>query len=1038
MASFRSLRLTLLCTWLTGCLGVARADSPVAAPPAASPTASPAESVEDAQASDATESDAEGDTAEHDAPTLTSVEITGKLREKPERLSRFIGLQVGQPFTRKAAARTRALLRQLGYRVTKLELDGTGRLRIELDLIRVVFVVRVVGQFPYFSDEILRHLSLRQGSEIDDEKALPQRLADEAKNIERFLDRDGYFGSKVTVEEQPTKMPGRIDLLVRVKLGSWYRLGSVEVRGSNVLKPSELFDSFDHCCFALGRFRPLQLRNDARAAEKKLRERGYPGARVEPDFSIERDVDPSAAKVRLPLDVNEKRRVEVVLIGNRRIPTRDLRSELTLFSGVGYSRRDVEENAELLQRAAQRRGFFEAKVEYRIKRRPDDSDLVEFLIEEGQELRVRAIDFQTQDGSELPIGPELIRKESGIETKVFPRLGVIGLGEGGYVTTLQLRQDEERIAEYLRQHGYPEVKVRGEVARDPSTFGALGALGAEVAKTTVGNNLYVRFFIEPGRHEVIDNVDIVFVGEHQKDEATIRSMLKELLPGRSFTEAQLDADQVRILELYKAAGRPYVVISSNLDWNPTHDRLRLKMSIDEGTAVKFGEILVRGNFRTSERVILKDLPFKRGDTFDLRKIEEGERNLQNHLIFNSAKVTPVGLDGNPGEVPILVQVQERFLERFGTLGGFLGVQTDRLPYYAYVGASYQWNNFAGLGSQLEVRGDFGWINSFGVSGRYSDLYAFGPGWRFDLTLFYRREVTRRLGPIEAFGGSIGITRAISRALRVFTRLDVIRSQLSVTFLRLNGPGDTPTLQDNTLTTKLVFGVMWDRRTDLDGVFNPLMPQKGWLLAATAAWAPPYVGDNHFVSLSGQAMGLLPMRLRGEVFTLIGNLRYDHGIPINAAALPAVERFFAGGDTTTRGYGTDQLKTEIVTAEVPPLGDSSGFRVIPQGGNVRFLSTVELQFPIAKSFLGLPVQWVGAVFWDVGAILSDWRLVQRNDFKQSVGISLLRLLTPFGPLSLEYAYPLNQSLAEQTWKTSPWYSHFPGRIHFNWQIPLTRF
>ena len=47
------------------------------------------------------------------------------------------------------------------------------------------------------------------------------------------------------------------------------------------------------------------------------------------------------------------------------------------------------------------------------------------------------------------------------------------------------------------------------------------------------------------------------------------------------------------------------------------------------------------------------------------------------------------------------------------------------------------------------------------------------------------------------------------------------------------------------------------------------------------------------------------------------------------------------------------------------------------------------------------------------------------------------MTPVGPLSIEYAYPLDQTLAEERWKTAPWYSHFPGRIHFNWGIPLSR-
>ncbi|HUS66409.1 MAG TPA: BamA/TamA family outer membrane protein, partial [Kofleriaceae bacterium] len=253
--------------------------------------------------------------------------------------------------------------------------------------------------------------------------------------------------------------------------------------------------------------------------------------------------------------------------------------------------------------------------------------------------------------------------------------------------------------------------------------------------------------------------------------------------------------------------------------------------------------------------------------------------------------------------------------------------------------------------------------------------------------------------------------------------------------------------DNTHTAKLTAGVLWDRRTGADNQPNPLMPVKGWLLAASVGWAFPssvdnafvnfFSSENHFVVISGQALGILPFKIRGAQFTLIGNLRYDEGIPINATALPVVERFFAGGDTTTRGYDPDQLKNEIVRSDVGPLADAQAFRVVPQGGNLRILNTVEIQFPIAKTFLGLPWPWVGSLFYDVGAVANAPNLLQGSDFKHAIGISLLRILTPVGPLSLEYAYPITQSLAEERWKTNPWYSHFPGRIHFNWGIPLTR-
>src|SRR5207302_2850587 len=198
-----------------------------------------------------------------------------------------------------------------------------------------------------------------------------------------------------------------------------------------------------------------------------------------------------------------------------------------------------------------------------------------------------------------------------------------------------------------------------------------------------------------------------------------------------------------------------------------------------------------------------------------------------------------------------------------------------------------------------------------------------------------------------------------------------------------------------------------------------------------------VTDNPFVVFSGQAMGILPFKVKGAEFTLLGNLRYDHGIPTGEPALPLVERFFAGGDTTTRGYDTDTLKNEVVRTNVSPLGVGAGFRIVPEGGNIRMLNTIELQFPIARSFLGLPLQWTGAVFWDVGAITNGLDQLRTSDFKSSIGVSILRLVTPVGPLSIEYAYPLDQGLAEERWKTAPWYSHYPGRIHFNWGIPLSR-
>jgi outer membrane protein insertion porin family len=975
------------------------------------------------------------------ARTLTAFEIEGTFVDPKEQLVRFLGLRPGMALDGDLQNRVRDHLeRMLGYRILDERLTPDGRYTLRVEPVTVVRNVVVHGNFPLFEDEILRHLRVRTGLPLPPESERPAFLAEEADHLRRFLTRDGYFDAKVRIEEEKTERRDWLNLVVHLDLGKYYRLGALRVDGGKAVSSSELFRLFDHCCFFWGRFRLQDLRDDARRAEELLHARGYPAARVTSQFDEGRDLDRQTYRVRLPIKVVERRKVEVAFVGNRALSDRDLREQLTIFATGAYDDIELNESARAVQRLYQQRGFFEAKVTWTRRHLTEAVDQVSFLIVEGPELRVREVEIVGENGKPLTFDSDELKQRAALETKVFPRLGTIGLGQGGYVTTTQLQQDAERIADIYRAEGFPDVKVRPEVARDPAAFGALGALGAEAAGALEHkNDLYVRFTVEEGRREYISAIEIVWNGEHRKTDADIRRVLK-MTEGRPYSPTALIADQQRIIGLYRGSPHPYIQVKYDPTWNAAHDRVALRMTITEGPRATFGEIIVRGNFRTRTRTIIKDLPWRPGDPFDVGKLEEGERNLQTHGVFTSVRVTALADDKtNRAEIPVVVQVQERY---FGWVSPTLslGVYSDRIPYFLVLAGGLQFNNFFGFGSQLELRLDYSPASSFdettlGASLRYTDLRAFGPKWRLDLTFFYRHELTIRFGPVSSLFGSIGLTRALTNTLRLVMRVDAYQASVGVPFIRTPGL-DLREVSDNTFITKLITGLIWDRRVALDGTPNPAAPDRGWMLQLGASYAPVPT-SNPFVVLSGQALGILPIPVRKSRLWLVGNLRLDYGIPIGAPALPVVERFFAGGDTATRGYAQDQLKTELVRTEISPLGDQVGLRVVPQGGNMRILTTVEFVFPIAKTFFGLPFQWSGAVFWDMGAIANSPDLLQGSDFKHSIGISLLRLITPFGPLSVEYAYPLSQSLAEERWKIDAPYYRFPGRIHFNLGFPIQR-
>ena len=108
-------------------------------------------------------------------------------------------------------------------------------------------------------------------------------------------------------------------------------------------------------------------------------------------------------------------------------------------------------------------------------------------------------------------------------------------------------------------------------------------------------------------------------------------------------------------------------------------------------------------------------------------------------------------------------------------------------------------------------------------------------------------------------------------------------------------------------------------------------------------------------------------------------------------LPASERFFAGGDTTVRGFALDRLGTAATL-------DPQGF---PQGGNGLLVLNVELRTPYWKS-LGV----VG--FVDAGNVFERVGDIDVGGLRVATGFGL-RYRSPIGPLRVDLGFKVNARL-----------------------------
>src|SRR5207249_1051419 len=107
----------------------------------------------------------------------------------------------------------------------------------------------------------------------------------------------------------------------------------------------------------------------------------------------------------LHVKVTEKARVDVHFVGNKHLTEKQLRDKLTLFTSGSYDEVELQESAKELFRLYQSHGYLEARIGFQRKRRTSDTagaaavEDVTFLIEEGPQLKVRAIEFVAESGS---------------------------------------------------------------------------------------------------------------------------------------------------------------------------------------------------------------------------------------------------------------------------------------------------------------------------------------------------------------------------------------------------------------------------------------------------------------------------------------------------------------------------------------------------------------------------------------------------------------------------------------------------------------
>jgi outer membrane protein assembly complex protein YaeT len=586
--------------------------------------------------------------------------------------------------------------------------------------------------------------------------------------------------------------------------------------------------------------------------------------------------------------------------------------------------------------------------------------------------------------------------------------------------------------------GFRRVKIEQTVAQRSQPPSPLPA-GVGLKADPNGGWVDVQLVITEGPRTRVGTVAID--GNQAIDAATLRAALT-LKPGEPFFEPQINVDRDAIETQYLNRGFERVQIDEVTTVRPDSSIADLAYTIREGTQLFIDHIVIVGNHRTDTATIERALTIERGKPLSLSELFESQRRLSALGLFRRVRLNDVG---EPGESrrDVIVTVEEAPTT---TLGYGAGLEAGRriTSSATDVSGPQEKLEFAGRGflevgrrnlfgsnrsATVFLRGTlrprdqpnttnsgFG-INEYRLLTSVRDPSVLGTTIDGQIAAFaeqavrssfnFRRrgiqaEGTKRLPDRWTLSGAYSFSRTelFDEQIDPNERLDIDRlfPQVRLSIFSTAARRDT---RDDALdpTRGTVVGL------DADLAARRLGSEVGFVKGfAEAFWYRQVPALHHSVFASGARIGLA----RG--FERVATRLSDSGSPVigpdgqavqdTVTDLPASERFFAGGDTTVRGFARDTL------GDLPTL-DSRGF---PQGGNALMIFNAELRVPVWGDF--------GSVFFvDAGNIFGRVNEVDFSRIRPTAGFGV-RYKSPVGPIRVDIGFKLDRSRFDTIGRNEP--------------------
>ena len=641
---------------------------------------------------------------------------------------------------------------------------------------------------------------------------------------------------------------------------------------------------------------------------------------------------------------------KISFTGNDEINDDDLKEQIKTkeFNILDIS--TLKNDVLLLQKHYEEKGYFLALASYVLSDNKNGSVDVKFKIKEWDKVRVKKITFL--GNKDIP-DEELKNFMQTREESYFSFLS----GSGNF-KEINFQTDVERLKYFYKTRGYLQINVQNP----------------EVTASEDKKWIFITVRMQEGPQFSVNNVS--FNGELLFTENEMMEKLK-LKSGDIYNEENLRLDIQTLTEMYQDKGYAFANVLRTLEVVPGENKVDVVFSFEKGVIAYFGKIVMKGNTKTRDKVIRRELRIKEGDMYSGSKLRLSKDNVNRLGFFQPESVVfnTITRKGTDNTLDVEISIKERPTGQI-SLGAGYSTATQ-----GFVQASVAQNNFRGLGQSINANLSYSTRQQIYNVG-FTEPYFLDTRWTAGADYYQTLSFFIRSFAYRKHGGDVRVGHPIFEYTRLFLTYRYEDNRVS----QVINEGIDPKVENGSASS-LQASIIRDKRN------NIFEPTNGYYTS----------GSLEYTGLGG-TMRWMKGELEGRFYRpIIGDLVLRSRLNVSQLfkttnrEIPRIERFSMGGARNMRGFNLEDIGP-IRKARNTQTQRLEDFNF---GGLFSLLGTLEFEHPLIKE-AGL--KWV--VFYDAGNVFEQ-RIGENENYalRSNYGFGF-RWFSPIGVLRFEFGFPIN--------------------------------